>query len=146
MKDEWDLFAAVHRSLMDGQQLVTVRQHIYSLERPEDGNYGMATDEAGEEYELSNKFTEVFLTCINEYKISWTMTPQSEFLRVFEFGPALNKPAQPTDEGEGTTTINLLKLDPNDPATNQIFKDVQKAIDGEDEEGDEWKALLHPDN
>ena len=48
MKDEWDLFAAVHRSLMDGQQLVTVRQYIYSLERPEDGNYGMATDEAGE--------------------------------------------------------------------------------------------------
>lgn len=147
-KNEWDLFASVHRSLMAGAQLVTVRQHIPYLERPEDGNYGLATDEAGEEYELTSAFTAVLLTCIREYRISWSFRQENSYLNVYQFGPDVKKATLAAEDEpgeEGLTTIDLLALDPNDPATHEIFKDVQKALDGDsaEDEGEEWKRLLN---
>lgn len=145
--NEWDMFAAVHRALQGGEQLVRITQHV-PLYQAEDGSQGYATDEAGERYELSREFSSVLQLCIREFKISWSMEREDGFTRRWLFGPGVATACVAPEPEPGVTVINLLELDPDDPETHRIFDQVQQSLDAqreEDNEGDEWKSLLTPD-
>lgn len=130
MKNEWNLFEAISRALAAGQQLVTIR-HNTPLVRPDDGSYGLAVDEQGEEYELGPDFLEAFQVCIRDQRISWSMKRRNEFYRYLKFGPGVNAQPAPTPPG---TVVDLL-----DPNVN--LADYFPESD-ESDEGEEWKRLL----
>jgi hypothetical protein len=146
MKNEWNLFDVVSRALAAGQQVVTVRRYCPPAHAALSATgHTLAYDDEEVEYEIGLEFVEALQLCIREQRVSWSMTQQSEFVQLYKFGPGVGTEAtdsEPTPPG--TTTINLLELDPNDPKTHQIFEDIQRSIAGEDEygEGEEWKKLL----
>ena len=146
MKNEWNLFDIVSRALAAGQQVVTVRRYCLPTHSVlAAAGHTLAYDDEETEYEIGLEFVEALQLCIREQRVSWSMAQESEFVQLYKFGPGVGtEPTNSEPTPPGTTTINLLELDPNDPKTHQIFEDIQRSVAGEDEygEGEEWKKLL----
>lgn len=129
MKNEWHLFAEASRLLVAGETLVTFYLEL-PRQRPADGGYGLAFDEAGEEYSLGPEYPTQLRDFLRREQTSCNIDYSTRTLKI---GPALNQ-ASPRPPKPGTTQVDL--LDP-DVDLSQYF-----GSQDDSDEGEEWKSLL----